>query len=92
LITDDEPVDAALQSGMEGAVIVRVPQNQLATWLYPAPGHALNEHLYLVDPRGDWMMRFPAGLTMDQAALLKKDWERLLRASVSWDLPGREPL
>jgi len=92
LITDDEPVDAALQSGMEGAVIVRVPQKQLATWLYPAPGHALNEHLYLVDPRGDWMMRFPAGLTMDQAALLKKDWERLLRASVSWDLPGREPL
>jgi hypothetical protein len=49
----------------------------------------LNEHLYLVDPRGDWMMRFPAGLTMDQAAMLKKDWERLLRASVSWDQSGR---
>ena len=92
LITDDEPVDAALQSGMVGAVIVRIPQKQIATWLYPAPGQALNEHLYLVDPRGDWMMRFPARLTMDQAALLKKDLERLLRAAVSWDLPGREPI
>ena len=89
LITDDEPVDAALKSGMMDAVILRIPQAQLATWLAPAPGHALNEHLYLVDPRGDWMMRFPAGLTMDQAAMLKKDWERLLRASVSWDQSGR---
>ena len=89
LITDDEPVDAALKSGMMDAVILRIPQAQLASWLSPAPGHALNEHLYLVDPRGDWMMRFPAGLTMDQAALLKKDWERLLRASVSWDQSGR---
>ena len=89
LITDDEPVDAALKSGMMDAVILRIPQAQLASWLAPAPGHALNEHLYLVDPRGDWMMRFPAGLTMDQAAMLKKDWERLLRASVSWDQSGR---
>ena len=89
LITDDEPVDAALKSGMMDAVILRIPQAQLASWLSPAPGHALNEHLYLVDPRGDWMMRFPAGLTMDQAAMLKKDWERLLRASVSWDQSGR---
>jgi len=78
-----------LKSGMTDAVILRVPPTQLALWLEPSTGHALNEHLYLVDPRGDWMMRFPAGLTMDQAALLKKDWERLLRASVSWDLPGR---
>ena len=89
LITDDEPVDNALKSGMMDAVILRIPQAQLASWLSPAPGHALNEHLYLVDPRGDWMMRFPAGLTMDQAAMLKKDWERLLRASVSWDQSGR---
>ena len=88
LITDDEPVDVSLKSGMMDAVILRIPQAQLASWLTPAPGHALNEHLYLVDPRGDWMMRFPAGLTMDQAAMLKKDWERLLRASVPWAQSG----
>ncbi|MSQ66161.1 MAG: hypothetical protein EXR37_07525 [Limnohabitans sp.] len=89
LITDDEPVSAELKSGMTDAVILRIPHSQLASWLEPAPGHALHEHLYLVDPRGDWMMRFPAGLSIEQAGFLKKDWERLLRASVSWDLPGR---
>ncbi len=89
LITDDAPVDAGLQAGLTDAVVLRVPQAQLAQWLSPAAGHELNEHFYLVDPRGDWMMRFPAGLDMERASALKKDWERLLRASVSWDRPGR---
>jgi cytochrome oxidase Cu insertion factor (SCO1/SenC/PrrC family) len=47
------------------------------------------DHLYLVDPHGDWMMRFPAKLQSDQAPKLRRDWERLLRAAVSWDQPGR---
>ena len=51
--------------------------------------HDLSEHLYLIDPNGNWMMRFPPGLNMEQAASLKRDWDRLLRASVSWDKPGR---
>jgi hypothetical protein len=89
LITDDAPVASELMTGLSDAVVLRVQQAQLAQWLNPAAGHALNEHLYLVDPRGDWMMRFPAALDMDQASALKKDWERLLRASVSWDRPGR---
>ena len=29
-------------------------------WLKPATGHALEDHLYLVDPMGEWMMRMPA--------------------------------
>lgn len=89
LITDDAPVASELMTGLSDAVVLRVQQAQLAQWLNPAAGHALNDHLYLVDPRGDWMMRFPAALDMDQASALKKDWERLLRASVSWDRPGR---
>ena len=89
LITDELPVDADLKAGLSDAIVLRVPQEQLAQWLSPAAGHGLNEHLYLVDPRGDWMMRFPAGLNVEQAGALKKDWERLLRASVSWDRPGR---
>ena len=35
---------------------------QLAQWLAPAPGQQLADHLYVVDPMGNWMMRFPAGL------------------------------
>jgi len=28
-------------------------------------------------------------LSTEQATLLKRDWDKLLRASVSWDKPGR---
>jgi hypothetical protein len=38
---------------------------------------------------GNWMMRFPAGLDIQSAAKAKRDLDRLLRASASWDQPGR---
>lgn len=91
LITDDAAVSPALKNGLTDAVILRIAPAQLSQWLQASEGHAINEHLYLVDPRGDWMMRFPPGLTMSQAAPLKRDWDRLLRASASWDKPGRSP-
>ena len=59
-------------------------------WLAPAAGHQLQEHLYLVDPLGNWMMRFPAGMDASAAARAKRDLERLLRASASWDTAGRD--
>ena len=49
-------------------------------------GHALEDHLYLVDPMGEWMMRMPAD---PDPARLRRDLDRLLRASASWDSPGR---
>lgn len=89
LVNDNAPVAPELQAGLKDAVVLRVASDQLAKWLAPQDGHALNEHLYLVDPHGNWMMRFPARLQMDQASSLKRDWDRLLRASVSWDKAGR---
>jgi hypothetical protein len=53
-------------------------------------GPALEEHLYVVDPLGHWMMRFPARLDKDGAGKAKQDLERLLRASAGWDKAGRE--
>jgi len=38
---------------------------------------------------GEWMMRFPAPIDKDRATPIKKDLERVLRASAGWDLPGR---
>jgi len=38
---------------------------------------------------GNWMMRFPAAMDTGGAAKAKRDLERLLRASSSWDEPGR---
>jgi hypothetical protein len=68
------------------ARVLRSSRAALAAWLAPAPGHALEDHLYIVDPRGDWMMRVPAD---PDPARLKRDVDRLLRASASWDRPGR---
>jgi hypothetical protein len=69
--------------------VLHVPRPAMEQWLTPAPGRTLSDHLYLVDPMGNWMMRFPAGLDTAGAAKAKRDLERLLRASASWDQPGR---
>jgi hypothetical protein len=82
-------LDAALLAGLQDAVVLRLPKDQVAQWLRPQAGSELQDHLYLVDPQGDWMMRFPANLKTDQAPKMRKDWDRLLRASVSWDKAGR---
>jgi hypothetical protein len=91
LIPDDAPVPDKLLPALKDATVLRVAGATLAAWLQPADGHQLAEHLYLVDPMGNWMMRFPAQLDIAGAAKAKRDLERLLRASASWDLPGREP-
>jgi hypothetical protein len=91
LISDDSPVASALQTQVDAKAVdayaFRVPMVALNQWLAPAPGHQLSEHLYLIDPMGNWMMRFPADIDAGKA---KRDLERLLRAAASWDRSGRE--
>ena len=68
---------------------MRVPAAVISGWLKPESGHALDEHLYVVDPQGHWMLRFPAAMDQASAGKAKRDLERLLRASSSWDEAGR---
>jgi hypothetical protein len=68
------------------ATVLRVPRAALAKWLQPADGRALEDHMYIVDPMGNWMMRVPAN---PDPSKLKQDMDKLLRASASWDQPGR---
>lgn len=118
LVTDDAPVAAPLQAAIRGAAVLRMPADAVARWLAPAAGHTLADQLYLVDPTGHWMMRFPsvsrsaaphdknasmpplevagvsasgavAALDTASAAKIKRDIERVLRASASWDEAGR---
>lgn len=89
LVRDDAPLPAALMPALAQATVLRVDGAQLARWLVPAAGQALDDHLYLVDPIGNWMLRFPAGLDRAKAASAKRDLERLMRAAASWDEPGR---
>ena len=51
-----------------------------------AEGRALTEQLYIVDPMGEWMMRTPAD---PEPARVKRDLDKLPRASSSWDRAGR---
>ncbi len=88
-VADDAPVRAALQPALRDATVLRVDPAQLAQWLAPAPGSQLADHLYVVDPMGHWMMRFPPGDDLASAAKIRKDLERLMRASAGWDQPGR---
>lgn len=89
LVTDDAPIREALRPALKDATVLRLGELQLSQWMSPAVGHLLSEHLYVVDPMGNWMLRFPAQLDVAGAAQAKRDLERLLRASDAWDKPGR---
>ena len=89
LVTDEGEPTAAMRAATEHATVLRVPPSVVAQWLAPAAGQQLGDHLYVVDPLGHWMMRFPAKLGRSDAAKARKDLERLLRASASWDKEGR---
>lgn len=91
LVTDEAEIPAALAPALKDATVLRAPAGELAQWLQAAPGRRLADHLYLVDPLGNWMMRFPADLDAAGAAKAKIDLERLLRAAASWDNEGRTP-
>ena len=89
LVNDAAPVAQALLPALKDASTLRVPAAELANWLAPQASHSLEEHLYLVDPLGNWMMRFPANLDAQGAPKVKRDLDRLMRAAVHWDKAGR---
>ena len=89
LVTDGGPLPAALAEAMQAVpatTVLRADNAEVARWLVPAAGQKLQDHLYVVDPMGEWMMRLPAGADPSRA---RRDLDRLLRAAASWDLPGR---
>ncbi len=86
LIPDQAEVRPALLPALAQAWTLRVDAARLSQWLQADAGQTLSSHLYLVDPRGDWMMRFPADA---DPVRIKKDLMRLLKASESWDEAGR---
>ena len=89
LINDDAAIDKRLLPALASSTVLRVPADGLVRWLMPAAGQRLEDHLYLVDPLGNWMMRFPANMDAAGAAKAKRDLDRLVRASSSWDKAGR---
>jgi hypothetical protein len=74
------------RSAFAPTTVLRTLRADLLAWLAPAPGRELEDHLYIVDPGGEWMMRVPVA---PDPARLKRDLDRLLGASAGWDRPGR---
>ena len=89
LVTDESPVPTALLPALTAATVLRIAPADIGQWLQAAPGKRLQDHLYLVDPLGNLMMRFPADMDAESAAKAKRDLDRLLRASGGWDREGR---
>ena len=89
LVTDSADVDARLKPALTEATVLRVSLEALMQWLPPSGSQRPEDHLYVVDPLGNLMMRFPANMDAAGAAKAKRDLDRLIRASGSWDIDGR---
>lgn len=91
LINDQAPVDPKLAASLkhDRATVLRVDADTLNTWLPTPADKSQKDYLFVVDPMGNTMMRFPSRLDSAGAAKAKRDMEHLLRASLPWDPPGR---
>jgi hypothetical protein len=78
LITDDAPVDTVLIRAFDGTRMIKVDPAALKKWLPPEDNTQLSEHIFMIDPRGNLMMRFPKD---GDPQKMKKDISKLLRAS-----------
>lgn len=78
LITDNEPVDTMLIRQYDDMHMLRVPREQLSRWLPVEIGTRLDDHIFLIDPRSNLMMRFPKD---PDPRKVHKDLAKLLRAS-----------
>lgn len=83
LITDAAPLDTTVMREFDGTRMLRVDAAAVAKWLPVDAGGDAADHLYLVDPLGNLMMRFPKGAeaTIEARAKVKKDIGKLLAAS-----------
>jgi hypothetical protein len=78
LISNDKTVDASLLRIYEGTQTVRVKPEILQKWLPTESGTTISDHIYMIDPLGNLMMRFPKNADPSK---VKKDISKLLKAS-----------
>ncbi|MUI12601.1 cytochrome C oxidase subunit I [Massilia dura] len=78
LITDEQPLDTLLMRVNDGTRMLRAPAGTVDKWLPVEAGGKAEEHIYIIDPRGNLMMRFPKN---PDPAKMKKDIGKLLKAS-----------
>lgn len=78
LITDETAPSQRLVREHEGMHVARIGADAARAALPAAGGGATSDHVFLVDPLGNLMMRFPKDADPNR---MKKDIAKLLRAS-----------
>ncbi|WP_332851284.1 SCO family protein [Duganella sp. S19_KUP01_CR8] len=86
MITDDQPLDTVLMRVNDGTRMLRAPAAVIDKWLplEQGAGDRVSDHVYLIDPLGNLMMRFPKGAVSSDTEKVKKvhkDIYKLLKAS-----------
>jgi peroxiredoxin len=78
LITDAEPLDTMVIREYDGTHMLRADAKAVADWLPADPGTSAADHIYMIDPLGHLMMRFPKD---PEPRKVYKDIYKLLKAS-----------
>lgn len=77
-VIDEQPVDTLLLREYDGMHVLKADADVLRKWLPTEDGSQISEHIYMIDPLGNLMMRFPKNADPNK---IKKDISKLLRAS-----------
>ncbi|CAN5506810.1 cytochrome c oxidase subunit I [soil metagenome] len=78
LVLDDAPINPEVLAAYAGMNIYRVRAEDWRAFLPTAAGTRIEDHIYLVDPLGNLMLRWPDKVDPKE---LRKDAVKLLRAS-----------
>jgi hypothetical protein len=78
LITDDEPLQTMLIREYDGTHMLRAGAATVNGWLPADAGTTPADHIYMIDPLGHLMMRFPQ---QPEPRKVYKDIAKLLKAS-----------
>jgi peroxiredoxin len=78
LITDGAPVPEQVKQDYHGTHMLRVDPAAVKAWLPVEQGATVMDHVYIIDPLGNLMMRWPKDADPNR---MKKDLGKLLKAS-----------
>lgn len=78
LIADNKPLDTMLIREYDGTRMLRANAERIKAWLPVEDGTTVFDHIYMIDPLGNLMMRFPKDADANK---IKKDLYKLLKAS-----------
>ncbi|MDB5796515.1 MAG: hypothetical protein JWP36_417 [Paucimonas sp.] len=78
LVNDDKPLDTVLMREYDGTHMLKVDAQRTRSWLPAAAGSTPQDHIYMIDPLGNLMMRFPKDADPNR---IKRDLSKLLKAS-----------